>query len=116
MRIAQGDTQDRATPFIPPRASDPRMEAFLGSDPMLHQWLEHRWTQENRVHFSARCSGFGPESGHHFQDPSEALFEPEHRWTQENRGHFSARCSSVICDGMDAVSPPTVPSKSAVEE
>src|SRR5215218_8322251 len=99
MRIAQGDTQDRATPFIPPRASDPKMESFLGSDPMLHQWLEHRWTQENRQHFSARCSGFGPESGHHFQDPSEALFELEHRSTRKTANTFPRDALEVSCGG-----------------
>src|SRR5215210_1337108 len=58
MRIAQGDTQDRATPFIPPRASDPKMESFLGSDPMLDQWLEHRWARKTAYTFprDARAS------------------------------------------------------------
>src|SRR5215218_8308034 len=34
---------------------------------MLHQWLEHRSTKENRVHFSARCSSRS-------DDPREQLY------------------------------------------
>jgi hypothetical protein len=44
----------RATDCREPRT---QREPFLGSDPMLHQGLEHRWTLDNRGHLSSAVPG-----------------------------------------------------------